>query len=79
MNDNSYGRFEYDLGVRFIWLDYELKCVIDREDMCGCDNCVFNSSLFGYPKSYCRLIACCASERKDNTSCHFVRVKGGKK
>lgn len=78
-NRNSQGKFEYELGERLSWLDVELKCVIDREDMCGCHNCIFNSNLIRYPKSVCDSFACCGSERKDNTSCHFVRVKGGER
>lgn len=78
-NRNNQGKFEYELGEKFSWLDIEMKCVIDRVDVCGCDNCIFNSNLFAWPKSECNIMACCGSERKDKTSCHFVRVKGGRK
>lgn len=81
MKTNELGLLEYEMGERFSWLDYQVKCVIDREDICGCDGCFFNSSAFKFPKSECRRLACCSSERKDTTSCHFVRVrvKGGAK
>lgn len=74
---NSNGKFEYELGEKFSWLDVELKCVIDREGIYGCDNCIFKSNSVAYPWSSCRLLACCSSERKDKSSCHFLRVKGG--
>lgn len=79
MMRNSQGKFEYELGEKFCWLDIEMKCVIDRKDICGCDNCIMNSNLFCWPKSECNIMACCASERQDKTSCHFVRVKGGER